>query len=267
MLVGKYRFSTGISNSELFHSLTEGENAATISTTLAEGLTARQQAHILTRTLGIDSTRFMNLIQDRKFMQSFGIESPSLEGFLFPETYGFRWQVEEKEIVSKLVKKFQSFYTDSLQVRAKALGLTTNQVVTLASIVEGEARLAVERSTISGVYHNRLRKGMKLEADPTVRYTLENEPRRIYYNDLRIDNPYNTYKNPGLPPGPINNPGGSSILAALFPATHTYLFFVADGLGGHKFSSTYAEHLRYVGKYKRERKIQERLSAIKSKTR
>jgi UPF0755 protein len=115
--------------------------------------------------------------------------------------------------------------------------------------------LAEERPIISGVYQNRLRKGMRLEADPTIRFMIEEGPRRILYSDLEVNNPYNTYRNRGLPPGPINNPGGASIRAALFPARHNYLFFVANGKGGHWFSSTYAEHQRYVRKYRRERKL------------
>jgi peptidoglycan lytic transglycosylase G len=154
-----------------------------------------------------------------------------------------------------MVGEFQSFYSDSLRDRAKNLGWTTNQVMTLASIVEGEAILDEERPLISGVYHNRLRKGMRLEADPTIRYVIENVPRRILYSDLEIDDPYNTYRNRGLPPGPINNPGRKSILAALWPAKTDYLFFVANGKGGHWFSSNYTQHLRFVHKYRRERRL------------
>ena len=127
--------------------------------------------------------------------------------------------------------------------------------MTLASIVEGEAVLKEERPIISGVYHNRLHRGMKLEADPTIRFMIEDGPRRILYTDLQADNPYNTYRRKGLPPGPINNPGKASIVAALFPAKHNYIFFVANGKGGHWFSSTFAEHLRHVRQYRRERRL------------
>ncbi len=254
MKVGKYRFTSGISNFELLTALVEGKDATLIPVTLPEGLTSRQQAHLFVRTIGIDSARFIALVHNDSFVHSFGITSPSLEGYLFPETYDFRWQADEQDVITHLVKHFQAFYSDSLQDRAEEIGWTTNQVMTMASIVEGEAILPAERPVISGVYYNRLRRGMKLEADPTIRFTLEDGPRRILYSDLQVDNPYNTYRNRGLPPGPINNPGRASILAALFPAKHSYLFFVANGKGGHWFSSTFAEHTRNVRMYRRERR-------------
>jgi UPF0755 protein len=253
--IGKYKFATGISNRDLLLAITEGKNVTMISVTIPEGLLARQQAHILARTLHIDSVRYVTLVHDESFTHSLGIDSRSLEGYLLPETYSFYWQTDEQELITRLVKQYHAFYNDSLQARASNFGWTTNQVMTLASIVEGEAVLPEERPIISGVYHNRLRKGMKLEADPTIRFMIGEGPRRVLYSDLQIDNPYNTYRNRGLPPGPINNPGKASILAALFPAQHNYLFFVANGKGGHWFSSTYAEHMRNVFKYRRERRL------------
>ena len=262
--VGKYRFRSGISNYGLLTALLEGKDVALIPVTLREGLTSRQEAHVLARAIDIDSAKFVSLVHDLSFTQSFGITSPSLEGYLFPETYDFRWQADEQDIVSHLVRHFQAFYNDSLQARARDIGWTTNQVMTMASIVEGEAVLPEERPIIAGVYYNRLRKGMKLEADPTIRFTIEDGPRRILYSDLDVDNPYNTYRNKGLPPGPINNPGKASILAALFPTHHDYLFFVANGRGGHWFSSTFAEHKRNIRKYRRERRMREAHSLTES---
>ena len=116
----------------------------------------------------------------------------------------------------------------------------------MASIVEGESRIKDERPVIAGVYRNRLRKGMLLEADPTIQYILEEGPRRLLFSDLKMDSPYNTYQHKGLPPGPVNNPGMASILAALYPAEHNYYFFVANGTGGHWFSTTFEEHKRMV---------------------
>ncbi|HCV42774.1 MAG TPA: endolytic transglycosylase MltG [Bacteroidetes bacterium] len=212
---------------------------------------------MLSRVVGIDSARFVALVHDESFVHSLGINAHSLEGYLLPDTYTFQWQTDEQALITTLVTEYRRFYTDSLQARANGLDWTTNQVMTLASIVEGEAVLQEERPVISGVYHNRLRKGMKLEADPTLRYVIDGGPRRILYSDLQIESPYNTYRYRGLPPGPINNPGRASILAALFPARHNYLFFVANGKGGHWFTSTYAEHMRYVRQYRRERNIRE----------
>jgi UPF0755 protein len=151
------------------------------------------------------------------------------------------------------VGEFKRFYTESLQHRANELAWTTKQVLTLASIVEGESALPDERPVISGVYHNRLRKKMRLQADPTIQFMIENGPRRVLYSDLKLDHPYNTYRNHGLPPGPVNNPGKASILAALYPASHNYLFFVANGQGGHWFAANYDDHLRYVRKLRRYR--------------
>ncbi len=255
--IGKYNFGTGISNYDLLLSLTEGKGISLISVTLPEGLRSRQQAHILARTIGIDSARFVALAGDESFTHSLGITARTLEGYLFPETYNFYWQADERDILTRQVRQFQMLYNDSLQARARELGWTMNQVMTMASIVEGEAVLPEERPIISGVYRNRLRKGMKLEADPTIRFALEDGARRILYSDLQVDNPYNTYRNRGLPPGPINNPGRASIFAALYPSHHSYLFFVANGKGGHWFSSTYAEHMRYVRQYRRERRLRE----------
>jgi UPF0755 protein len=251
--VGKYVFDSGISNVKLFLALREGEGSKLISVRLPEGYRARTQARILARTIGIDSAKYVDLVYDKSFTNSLGIDGPSLEGYLLPETYSFYWQQNEEYVIRRLVDQFRLFYDDSLRARAKEFGWTTNQVVALASIVEGEVVLDEERETISGVYHNRLRKKMRLEADPTIQFIMEDGPRRVLYSDLKIDHPYNTYRNRGLPPGPVNNPGKASILAALYPVKHKYLFFVANGDGGHWFSTSYAGHLRNVRKYRKNR--------------
>lgn len=251
--VGRYVFPDGISNVELFLSLREGKGVVLIPVTLAEGLQPRSQARILARTLGTDSARFMQLVHDKDFAQELGINAKSLEGYLLPETYKFYWQPDEREVISRLVEEFKEFYSDSMQARAREFGWTTNQVLTLASIVEGETALGEERPRISGVYHNRLRRGMPLQADPTIQYFIDGGPRRVLYSDLKINNPYNTYRNKGLPPGPVNNPGKASIMAALYPERHNFLYFVADGKGGHWFTSTYADHMRFVRQYRKIR--------------
>jgi UPF0755 protein len=138
-----------------------------------------------------------------------------------------------------------------LKIRAKELGFTTHQVITLASIVEGEAMYEDEKPRIAGVYLNRLKRNMPLEADPTIQYIIPDGPRRLYYKDLTIQSPYNTYLNKGLPPGPVNNPGKSSILAVLYPEKHKFLYFVSDGRGRHVFSKTYVEHLTAVRRYRK----------------
>jgi UPF0755 protein len=251
--VGKYVFRSGMSNSAIFRALRDGSDLVLIPVTIREGIRSQVHAHILAHAIGIDSARYVELVHDESFAHSLGIDATSLEGFLLPETYHLQWEPDEKDVIRQQVEQFRRVYNDSLQARARAIGLTTNQVLTMASIVEGEAVLPSERPMISGVYYNRLRKGMRLEADPTVQFMIEDGPRRVLRSDLHKDNPYNTYLHRGLPPGPINNPGKASILAALYPASHTYLYFVASGNGGHWFSSTFADHSRYVRMYRRHR--------------
>jgi UPF0755 protein len=251
--VGKYVFRSGVSNNEIYQELRTGRGSSLISVTVPEGLQAKHQARLFSHALGIDSTRFVTVVHDALFARSLGIESGSLEGYLLPDTYWFMWQQDEKDIIRKMVEAFKQFYADSLRERARTYGWTTNQVLALASIVEGETRIASERTIVAGVYHNRLRKGMKLEADPTIQFILGDGPRRVLYSDLRIDDPYNTYLHVGLPPGAVNNPGRATILATLYPSQHMYLYFVANGSGGHWFSRTYEEHQRYVRMYRRIR--------------
>jgi UPF0755 protein len=183
-----------------------------------------------------------------------GVQANSLEGYLYPDTYFFTYGVQAPEVLRTLVGHFWKVYNDSLKARTEELGWTVHQVVTLASIVEGEARVDSERALISAVYHNRLKRGMLLQASPTVQFLLPDGPRRLLKRDLEIDSPYNTYRYPGLPPGPINNPGRKSLLAALWPAPVRYLYFVANGDGTHTFSYTLAQHLRAKRKLDRIRR-------------
>lgn len=252
--VGRYTFVGGISNYDLYTSIRTGRDNDIIQVTVPEGLRAKSQARLYARVLGIDTARFMSLVYDRTFIADLGIGESSLEGYLLPDTYGFYWQQDEAEVIERMVEQFKGFYADSLVDRQQAMGWSARQVLTLASIVEAESRLDSERPIIAGVYLNRLRKGMKLEADPTIQYVLDGGPRRLYYSDLKINSPYNTYRNAGLPPGPINNAGRASIRAVLFPARHNYVFFVADGQGGHRFARTYSEHQANVRLYRKARR-------------
>jgi UPF0755 protein len=149
-----------------------------------------------------------------------------------------------------MYKSFNNYFNDSMRIRAKELGYNLHQVLTVASIVDGETNKKSEMPVIAGVYYNRLRTGMRLQADPTVQYLIPGGWRRLTYDDLNINSPYNTYKFAGLPPGPINNPGKDAIRAALYPQNHKYMFFVADGNGGHKFAESYQQHLELVNKYR-----------------
>jgi len=252
--VGKYAARSGISNLELFLMLRSGRGNQLIQVTVPEGSRIRAQARIFARTLGIDSSRFARLAFDPLWARSLGIDESGLEGYLLPDTYNFYWEQDEREIQRRQVESFQKFFSDTLRARCGEFGWTVHQAVTFASIVEGEAVLDEERPIISGVYHNRIRKGMRLEADPTIQYSLEDGPRRLTYEDLKSNSPYNTYRYAGLPPGPVNNPGKAAILSALYPQGNGYLFFVANGRGGHWFTRTYDEHLHYVRIYKRDRR-------------
>jgi UPF0755 protein len=148
-----------------------------------------------------------------------------------------------------MVSEFWNFVNDTVLRRIENVGMNLNEVLTLASIVEGETKIDSERTLIAGVYLNRLRKRMHLQADPTIQYILENGPRRLKRSDLRRESPYNTYLHYGLPPGPVNNPGKDALVAVLYPRTHRYLYFVATGQGGHTFSQTYTEHQRAARRY------------------
>ncbi len=238
---GRYDFERGLTLYSVFRKLTEGD--ATLSeVTIPEGLTLRQIAGILKRDVQIDSADFVRLAEDRQFSHSLGIPGSSLEGYLFPDTYRFSWGTSSEEAAKTLVEQFWKIFTDSLPKRADEIGLSLTQVVTLASMIEAEARDGDERDLISAVYHNRLKRGMLLQCDPTVIYALPDLDRQLLLKDLEVDSPYNTYKHPGLPPGPICNPGRASIVAALYPADADYLYFVARGDGSHVFSRTLRQH-------------------------
>ena len=240
---GLYRLPLGESNSVLVQILRKGR-VAEIKVSLPEGIRSRKMAGIFHRKIGVDSTQFMTLVNDTSFVKELGVNANSLEGYLFPNTYFFPYGVDARLVIQTLVHHFWNAYTDSLKERTKEMGWTVHEVVTLASIIEGEAKIDSERPVISAVYNNRLKRGMLLQASPTIQFLLPDGPRRLLKKDLEIDSPYNTYKYPGLPPGPINNPGIKSIRAALYPAPVKYLYFVARGDGSHIFTYTLREHLR-----------------------
>jgi UPF0755 protein len=249
---GTYKFERGTASAELLSALVEGRSTVKVKVTFPEGITIRRMASILKRDLEVDSAEFVRLANDREFLRTIGINASSAEGYLMPETYFLFWGEAPTTLLRRFSEEFRSFYDDEMKERAKATGLSSYEAVILASIVEGEARVDEERPIIAGLYLNRLRKGMKLAADPTIQYLLPDGPRRLLYRDLRIDSPYNTYVNTGLPPTPINNPGRASIRAAVSPQQHEYVYMVAkaDGSGRHTFTRTGAEHERAVREYR-----------------
>ncbi len=252
---GRYEFSVEErSTQQILRLLYEGR-ASSIRVTIPEGVTARQIAGRLRREIGADSLRFMTLVFDTTLVKKYGINSNSLEGFLFPDTYYFFWGQNERSVIARMVDHFFEVLPDSVVQHAQQLGFDLVQLVTLASIIQGEAMVEWEMPLISAVYHNRLRRGMLLQADPTLQYIIPDGPRRLTNRDKEIDSPYNTYRYRGLPPGPINNPGLAALIAAAYPADVPYLYFVANGDGTHTFSRTLREHInakRRFDKIRRE---------------
>lgn len=249
---GKYLFAGSFSDYDVMRIIATGKSNLLVTVTIPEGLTIRQIASILHREVGTDSTEFADLALGDSSSEAFGIPSKNLEGYLFPQTYDFYFDTEPKEILKRMVDEFNNFLNDSLRNRVAQLGLSVSEVIKMASIVEDEAEVDSERSIIASVYYNRLERRIPLESDPTIQYAMGGRM-RVHYKDLRIESPYNTYERIGLPPTPICNPGQKSIIAALYPAKTTYLYFVANGQGGHRFSDTFDQHLRAVRAYKRIR--------------
>ena len=216
-----------------------------------DGQTIKWLGSKVRRDVKIDSAAFVNLANNKEFIKSLGLKVNSLEGYLFSKKYKMYENTSPEEAIKIFYKAFTDFFVDSLEHRAKKIGLTVHQVLTLASIIKGETNLVDEMKTISAVYHNRIRIGMRLQADPSIQYILPNGWQRLTYKELRIDSPYNTYLYAGLPPGPINNPGKNAIMAALYPDKNNYLYFVANGNGGHKFAKSYSDHLKNVTQYRK----------------
>jgi UPF0755 protein len=224
-----------------------------IKLTIVEGLNLWETASVLASAADIDSAEFVRLASDNNIAEELKVDNDTLEGYLYPDTYFFRYDTAPKDIIARLVGTFNRVFSDSLRERATVLGMSVNEVVTLASIIETEAQLDEERAVVSQVFHRRLSLKRPLEANPTVQYAMRSR-RRVLDMDLEIDSPYNTYKHRGLPPGPIASPGKKSIFAALYPAETKYLYFMADGNGGHVFSRSLNDHNRAVRRYKIERR-------------
>lgn len=254
--VGKYQFISGASNMDILEDMGNGLSTINSKVTVLEGLRYRQITKILRKEIGIDTAKFNSFFRDTSLIGIYPNHAKSLEGYLMPDTYEFYWQDDEDNVLKRMVSEFREFFVDSLQRRMKQMNMTLNEVMTMASIVEGEALYDDERPIIAGVYYNRLKKRMRLQADPTVLYAVSDHSRRLLKNDLTVSSPYNTYLHYGLPPGPINNPGRKSIIAALYPAIHNYLYFVSDANGRHRFSKNYEEHRKNVHLYRKARAAQ-----------
>jgi len=251
--VGTFKLVDANSNYKIIEQLVYGSPEIK-KVRLLEGWSVEQIADQINKVMGLSKDEILSLSNDYRFLKNHDIQASSIEGYLFPDTYHFFDGDTPHIILSNLVDEYKKFWNDERRHRADELGLSEHDVVTLASIIEGEAIYDSERPTISAVYHNRLNIGMRLQADPTIQYIIDDGPRRLLNRDLRIKSPYNTYLHEGLPPGPINSPGEESLLAALYPEENEYLFFVAKGDGYHTFTKNEEEHNRAKKKFQKIRR-------------
>jgi UPF0755 protein len=225
-----------------------------VKITFPEGTSIYKMAQILRKDRVSDPDKFEALVEEGiteevrlKHWAIFKyIPSESLEGYLYPDTYWFFENTPVKEIVELMVSRFEEMVLPLWKSNSSKTSFTLHEVLTLASIIEKEAKNPAERAIISSVFHNRLKSDMPLAADPTVKYALEKPTKRVYFKQLSVDSLYNTYKRKGLPPGPICNPGIESIKAAIFPAKTDYYYFVADKKGSHIFSRTLSQHQKAI---------------------
>jgi UPF0755 protein len=244
---GEYALSPALSTPEVIDHLVHGRTRL-ISFTVPEGLNLEQTTALLAQRGMGDQQRFNQLLEEIAATHPLGYRlpdgTPSLEGYLFPDTYLVSPGSSERDILLMMLSRFEDELERlNLAAKARQHGLTLHEAVTLASLIEREARVPEERAVISGVLHNRLRLGMLLQVDATVIYALGDYSRQVVlYTDLEVDSPYNTYRYSGLPPGPIASPGRASLLAAVEPEEHDYLYYVAKPDGSHAFSRTLAEH-------------------------
>ena len=257
--IGTFQLINAYTNYEIINQLVN-EPPEVIKVRILEGWDTRKIASYLSKTMNFDSTLVMGLTRDRDFIMQNGLDVKSLEGYFFPDTYFFFKGENPSNVLSGLIEQHKLFWNRTYEIRAKQINLSKHEIVTLASIIEGEAIFNSERPKISAVYHNRLNINMKLQADPTIQYIINEPPRRLLNKDLRIKSPYNTYLNKGLPPGPINSPGKHSLLAALFPEENDFLFFVARGDGYHTFSTNKRDHDKAKKKFQKIRKKLKRKS-------
>ncbi len=248
---GLYRFEGAVSPRSLLNSLVRGRTVVR-KVTIPEGFTVRQVRGRLEQQGLATPAGFAAAVRETAVFASLGVES--LEGYLFPTTYLFRASATEEEIVKTMFAEFEETFTAAMESRARQLGMTRHELVTLASIIEKESGSTDEMPVISAVFHNRLKRGMRLQSDPTVIYGLENFNGDLTRADLRRPSPYNTYEVHGLPPGPIANPGLAAMKAALHPAEVDYLYFVSRNDGSHHFSGSLRDHNMAVRKYQKTRR-------------
>jgi UPF0755 protein len=238
---GTYLLKHGTPWKDIISALNGGHGLVN-TITIPEGYSIAQITPLLARTLKVPADSVTAAVRDTSVLARLDIPAPTLEGYLFPDTYAFPVGTTARQAVREMVFDFERRWKPEWDTRAADLKINRNDLVTMASIVEREARLPEERPVIAAVYYNRLQKGMLLQADPTVQYALGHHVGRVLYKDLTTESPYNTYTHKGLPPGPIASPGVASLAAAANPASVPYLYFVAGGDGHHEFRTTLQEH-------------------------
>ena len=250
---GEYDLSPHLTTGEILERIAEGR-VRTYRIVIPEGLTAVEIAQRLEEEGLADPGEFLTAVRTQELVNELDVEGESLEGYLFPETYQLARGLPVAEIARAMVAQFHAVWPE-IAPSSEALGLSMLETVTLASIVEKETGVPEERSLIAAVFHNRLRRGMRLETDPTVIYGIPSFDGNLRRTDLEdAGNPYNTYQIPGLPPGPIANPGAAALRAAVAPASSSYLYFVSRNDGTHEFSSSYAEHSAAVDRFQKRRR-------------
>ncbi|MDD2421967.1 MAG: endolytic transglycosylase MltG [Heliobacteriaceae bacterium] len=249
---GEYALGPHMTLAEIQERLVQGYTVL-YSFTIPEGYNIQQITNLLVEKGLVDREHFLNALAKKQFDYDFLRGLPAnpnrLEGFLFPATYSVPRQTSEEEIIALMVARFAQELTPAVRSRLQELKLSVREAVILASLVEREAVKAEERPTIAAVFHNRLKRNMKLEACSTIQYILGTPKEKLLFKDLEVESPYNTYKYAGLPPGPIASPGKASFDAVMYPAKVNYLYFVAKGDNSHYFSNTLDEHNRAVAKY------------------
>lgn len=247
---GEYEFNAAMAPAEILGKLLAGR-VVLHSITIPEGHTMTQIADVLDEHRITDRAEFVRWASDKSFVTTLGISGDTAEGYLYPDTYRFARPTAAKDVIKTMVEQLWHVMTPEWQARAKDIHLTVQEVLTLASVIEKETGVEDERPHISAVFHNRLKKHIPLQSDPTVIYGLKNFDGNLRKKDLSHPSPYNTYRWVGLPPGPIANPGGQSIRAALYPVPSANLYFVSRNDGTHHFSATLVEHNKAVEKYQK----------------
>lgn len=245
---GHYLVDRGYTYEQFLSKLARGIQDP-VSVTILPGKSKAQIAESVSGSLQFDSLAFQKVLRDSSLLAEHQLEEKDVIGRLYPNTYSMFWTTPPEKVFERILKEFDKSVVKKFRNRLEEINRSVDEVITLASIVEWEAKSQEEQSIISGLYWNRLDRGMRLQADPTVNFAV-GERRRLLYEDYRIDHPYNTYQYRGLPPGPITNPSLSAIRATLYPTQHDYLYMVASPNGEHAFSETFEEHKRKSAKWR-----------------